>query len=122
METTNDNGTHLLTVNAGSSSIKLAVFAVGDPIRKLLEATVDNIGQPSARLVAGNETEPVTAKDHTAAADILARWLMAQVPAAAIVAVGHRLVHGGPNYHESQVVTLVSCSLTYKSSQHSTLH
>lgn len=105
MKTINAKSQHLLTVNAGSSSIKLAVFAVEDMGHARLEAVIDNIGQPTARLSANNETHVVAAKDHITAADILAEWIATQIPAPTIVAVGHRLVHGGPKYHEAQIVT-----------------
>lgn len=105
MKTTNTSDTYLLTVNAGSSSIKLAVFAADSDVKKLFEAAVDNIGQPSARLVASGITKPIEAKNHAAAASTLMRWLTAQVPTNAIVAIGHRVVHGGPKYYKSQLVT-----------------
>lgn len=100
-----DNQSHLLTVNAGSSSIKIAVFALGDSTQKVSEAAVENIGLASARLVVGNDIELTEAIDHTAAADTLAQWLARQIPANTIVAVGHRVVHGGPKYYKAQVVT-----------------
>jgi acetate kinase len=105
MKTVNDSDAHLLTVNAGSSSIKLAVFAADDSAKKRFEATVANIGQPSASLTADGQTEPVEAKDHSVAAHILLRWLTARVSATHVVAIGHRIVHGGPKYHTTQLVT-----------------
>lgn len=105
METTNISNTHLLTVNAGSSSIKLAVFAADNPTKKLHEATVNNIGQPSASLVDDGQTKPVVASDHTMAAGILLQWLTSQTATPSVVAVGHRVVHGGPKYYKPRVVT-----------------
>lgn len=105
MEIMNDSNAHLLTVNAGSSSIKLAIFAANNPPKKISEAIISNIGQPSASLVINDQTKPVTAKDHDAAANILLDWLTSQIPISKIVAVGHRVVHGGPKYYKPQVVT-----------------
>ncbi|HVI69065.1 MAG TPA: acetate/propionate family kinase [Magnetospirillaceae bacterium] len=101
----NPSNEYLLTVNAGSSSIKLAVFATDDPLKKLFEAAVANIGQASASLVADNQTKTIDAKDHAAAADVLLEWLAAQIPVEHVAAIGHRIVHGGPKYHESQFAT-----------------
>jgi len=105
METTNDNDTYLLTVNAGSSSIKLAAFSLGNPTKKLFEAAVDNIGHPSVSLVANGQTKPVAAKDHADAAYVLVQWLTAQASTSHIVSIGHRIVHGGPGHYKTQVVT-----------------
>ncbi len=102
---THDNDALLLTVNAGSSSIKLAGFAVDNPAEKLYEATISNIGQATARFVTDDQAEPIDAKDHTTAVTALLHWLMTRISAAQVVAVGHRVVHGGPEYHEAQLVT-----------------
>src|SRR5690349_17947398 len=102
MKTANNSDAYIVTVNAGSSSIKLAVFAVDDPAKRLFEATVADIGHTSASFTADRNTEPVEVKDHVAAATILWRWLADQISASQVVAVGHRIVHGGPKYHESQ--------------------
>lgn len=105
MDITNDHNRHILAVNAGSSSIKVAVFAINDPSHKLREATVTNIGQPNAKFsAAGQAGATVTATDHAAAAQLLAQWLEAQ-PSITIAAIGHRMVHGGPKYHQTQLVT-----------------
>ncbi len=101
----NNSRKRLLTVNAGSSSIKVAVFSIEDSVKKMFEAMIDNIGQPSVRLVADHKAETVTAADHTAAAALLVEWLTIRVPADTIAAVGHRVVHGGPKYYRSQAVT-----------------
>lgn len=104
MNTANDRNV-ILTVNAGSSSIKLAVFSTDGHSKKLLEAAVANIGHAPANFIANGKTEPVTAKDHAAAANALLQWLIDQISAAQVVAVGHRIVHGGPKYHTAQLVT-----------------
>ncbi len=102
---------HLVTINVGSSSIKLALFGLGDTPQKILEAVVENIGQPTASFVVhgGSEAEaasekPIVAADHPAATGVLADWLIRQVPAATITAVGHRIVHGGPNYYVPHII------------------
>ena len=38
----------ILTINGGSSSIKFALFEGGDPLRRILEGSVERIGQPEA--------------------------------------------------------------------------
>ena len=34
----------LLTINGGSSSIKFALFEAGDPLRRILEGSIERIG------------------------------------------------------------------------------
>jgi acetate kinase len=94
---------YLLTVNAGSSSIKFAVFKINSTAR-VLEVSVDNIGA-AARLTSDGDSKAVDAKDHGAAVMLLMRWLAEHLPPGDITLVGHRVVHGGPNYYETQMVT-----------------
>lgn len=85
--------------------MKLAVFVAADSTKKACEASVENIGLPTARLVTSEGTRPVAAATHAEATRHLAEWLTAHVAPSAIVAVTHRIVHGGPHYHEACVVT-----------------
>ncbi len=100
---------YILTANAGSSSIKLALFETGST-KKSCEAAIENIGQPAADFTAtgldtaDNLAKSISAPDHLAATDILIDWLKQQVRVDAIAAVGHRIVHGGPKYHEPRVI------------------
>lgn len=91
-----ESNTYIVTVNAGSSSVKLACFEAAG-VQKKFEAAVENIG-PGAQLTDSGATRPTNAPDHHAAAAVLADWLAARLGGARIVAVGHRIVHGGPNY------------------------
>lgn len=97
---------HILTVNAGSSSIKLALFETGDTLKQVCTAAVTNIGQPAPKLVVQGEAspKPVTAPDHEAAAKLLVDWLKQARPDSTVTAIGHRIVHGGPKYHEPCVI------------------
>ncbi|HSD55907.1 MAG TPA: acetate/propionate family kinase [Candidatus Saccharimonadales bacterium] len=97
--------THILTVNAGSSSIKLALFTADNATQKVLEVTIEDIGQSPASFVTAEDTKPVNAGNHSDATKLLTEWLAAQVAATSIVAVGHRIVHGGPDYHEALPAT-----------------
>lgn len=105
MDITKRHSEQVLVVNAGSSSIKLALFAASDPSRKVSEATIDHIGQPSASLITEGQTKSVVANDHHAATRILLEWLAMRPAASRIVAVGHRVVHGGPTYYKPHYVT-----------------
>jgi acetate kinase len=101
----------ILTINGGSSSIKFALFEAGDSLRRILEGGIERIGLPEATLrvkglnQADNFSRLVTAPDHTAAVGALMDWVEERLGRAALTAVGHRVVHGGPKYSDPQLIT-----------------
>lgn len=105
METTHSSRGHILTVNAGSSSIKVALFSAHNPTHKVFEAAITNIGQPSPTLVANGNAERVVAPDHASAAHALWQKVAGEDVTEQIRAIGHRVVHGGPDYYETHLVT-----------------
>ena len=97
----------LLTINAGSSSLKLALYETEGPTRKLA-LLVERIGSPGTHLEmnrSGGTTEcNVEAKDH---ADAL-HQVFHQFPeffASGLRAVGHRIVHGGADHAKPEPIT-----------------
>ncbi len=107
----NGDGTRVLTVNAGSSSIKLDLFYAGEPVQKVLSASIENIGQQISLfstedfISSDHFTHEVGAADHAKAAGIMIDWLNQQLAGATISAIGHRIVHGGPMYYQPAAVT-----------------
>jgi acetate kinase len=101
----------VLTINGGSSSIKFAVFTAGPAGKRVLSGKLADIGQPEGRLTATGAdaadqgSRPVAVPDLTAAAGLLTEWIHERVDRGAVVAVGHRLVHGGPRYWQPQRIT-----------------
>jgi len=100
----NPHEAHLLTVNAGSSSVKLTLFAIHDTPKRVFDAAVENIGQPTARLVVRNKASAAVVADHFAATQILIDLLERSIPKSTIAAIGHRIVHGGSKYHKAKVI------------------
>jgi acetate kinase len=92
---------HILTLNAGSSSLKAALFRRED-LGLVLGGQVEGIGtRPLLGLRAGNgdrlSSAPLDATaGHEDALNGLLEAIAAQAPQTSIVAVGHRVVHGGP--------------------------
>lgn len=86
-------GTVILVVNAGSSSVKLSLF---DPAgREVLKGSVSEIGG-TGELRLGPARQPVRAQDHDAALATLLAMVAAQgQPLASLRAAAHRVVHGG---------------------------
>lgn len=102
---------YVLTVNGGSSSIRIALFEADGERQRLLQGKIDGIGQPQGKF-AIKGTEPtdtfsrtITVPDHTAAVDVLMKWVRERFEPGSLAAVGHRVVHGGPRYWEPQRVT-----------------
>ncbi|MDQ5945293.1 MAG: acetate kinase [Pseudomonadota bacterium] len=103
----------ILTINAGSSSIKFAAYALDDNVARhpFLSGQIDGIGA-AAKLVAKNADGERIADDalpqgikHAEAFNALLAWLAAhQQNSRKLVAVGHRVVHGGELYSQPVVV------------------
>jgi acetate kinase len=97
----------ILVVNAGSSSVKFQVFDAGSgrDLKRHLKGQVDGIGtRPRLRAtaVAGatlidKTFDPEALRDGASAINAAAEWLRTQFDTQPI-AVGHRVVHGGPDY------------------------
>ena len=104
----------ILVVNAGSSSIKFQLFDVGayDQLKRRLRGQIEGVGT-RPRLVANvngetlvEETWPkAEVSDVPAALDKVITFLRKQIGGSMPTAVGHRVVHGGPDYSEPVVVT-----------------
>src|SRR5688500_6496331 len=98
----------VLTINAGSSSLKFAVYTIGEPQQPSLAAKgqVEGIGT-SPRLVAEDAASRGLVErrwpddrglGHTEFFRVIGGWLREQFSDAALLAVGHRVVHGGVDY------------------------
>lgn len=87
----------ILTLNAGSSSLKFSVYAAEEAPELLMVGQVENLG-PSARLKVGDEVREIGAADHTVAIRAILETAGAVLAGRSVVAVGHRIVHGGEDY------------------------
>ena len=99
-------GPSVLTINAGSSSIKFALFeATAKPTRRI-SGMFDRIGQADSTIAwrepsdSAWQKQPAPAATNETAVKPLMAWLDAHVGLDSLRAVGHRVVHGGPNYAE----------------------
>src|SRR5580693_1675232 len=89
----------VLAINAGSSSIRFALYEVADPLRRRLDGHIDRVGLSGSTLAVNDPAgqslhQAVDACDAYAAAGVLVDWLEAQPQFGSIAAVGHRVVHG----------------------------
>ena len=90
----------ILTINGGSSSIRFALYQVGEALERGLHGKVDRIGLSGTNLtfhdVDGKPqaSRKLAAADHKSAANSLLDWLEEQNGLESVRAVGHRVVHG----------------------------
>ncbi|XRD90827.1 acetate/propionate family kinase [Dyella nitratireducens] len=98
----------ILTLNTGSSSIKFALYELGNTAQRLIShGVIEGIGEAprfTARAPDGTVLESYTWQRHTAASherllQTLLAWITSHLGQEALVAVGHRIVHGGPSFH-----------------------
>jgi acetate kinase len=104
----------ILTINAGSSSIKFALFPLDHPISPIAEVSgqIDGIGAEATKMVAKNRAGERIADQtlsgervsHAQAFDALLKWFTATHADWEIAAVGHRVVHGGDRYSQPTVI------------------
>jgi acetate kinase len=90
----------VLTINAGSSSVRFAIFEASQPPRRLLQGKIERIGSDDASLTVdhGVGAAPTQIKAqigaHGTAIDFLLDWLELQPLFKTLNGVGHRVVHG----------------------------
>jgi acetate kinase len=103
-------GKVVLALNAGSSSLKFALFKEGSPPARVLFGAIERIGlSDSAFTLKEGNGEPtehlkVSAPNHVSAMEYLLAHFERMKPGVKFDAIGHRVVHGGPRYREPQIV------------------
>ena len=97
----------ILTINSGSSSLKLGLYSAesGQPPRLVYKGAADHIGKPGGVLtIADAEGNTVHREDAEHASQPQAFTHAAQklrsLAGADPAAIGHRIVHGGPHLRE----------------------
>ncbi|MGA2053573.1 MAG: acetate/propionate family kinase [Opitutales bacterium] len=101
----------ILTINGGSSSIKFALFEVGAVLRRIWSGQIERIGLPGARLTVKDLargkriSQKISAPSHLAAVGVLTAWMGDKIGPGELAAIGHRVVHGGPQYSQPERIT-----------------
>ncbi len=104
----------VLTINAGSSSLKFAVFEAGhaDP-PPVSRGQIEGIGSaphflasaPDGAVLAERRWPAGGGETHEALLGMLLDWVEAHLGAETLIAVGHRVVHGGADHVQPETVT-----------------
>lgn len=95
---------NILIVNGGSSSIKFAIFDLGEMGDKIVSGQINKIGSKHPVFSYANFNDEkdkieIGSKDFTEAAGYLIDWLKKQKYFDKIVCIGHRIVHGMEHNH-----------------------
>jgi acetate kinase len=107
----------VLAINAGSSSIKFAVYQADKSLLPGLHGKVDRIGLEGSYLIFNDpsadrqESLPMAAADHTAAIQFLIHWLEERQVLDSVKAVGHRIVHGMAHAEPALITTKLVAEL-----------
>ncbi len=90
----------ILTINGGSSSIKFALYRIGDALERSFYGKVDRVGLSGTRLTFNDPTRTqknntgLDVPEHISTAMFLMDWFEKQIGFASVSAVGHRVVQG----------------------------
>jgi acetate kinase len=99
----------ILTLNAGSSSLKFALFEVGDPAPHLsVRGQVEGIGTAPHMIAKAADGGVLCEQrwadggrlDHEAFLAPLFAWVDQHLGGDRLAAIGHRIVHGGPAFSQ----------------------
>ena len=101
----------ILVLNAGSSSIKFSMFNVdsrGRALHRRYRGAIEDIGSEPRFFVVGTDglrvvdqhlaARDLGAGDHASLLRVLHEWIAAHTDHLRVVAVGHRVVHGGDQF------------------------
>jgi acetate kinase len=107
---TKDQYIRVLTINSGSSSLKFALYDMGQNEQVILSGAIDGInfhtGCFHIKDAHGDDliNQSFHVSDHEIAAVQLLRWLKKHDYSEVLDAVGHRIVHGGSKYYQPYLV------------------
>ena len=91
---------NLIIINAGSSSIKFALYEIEDTLQQLFYGEIESIGTKNAALhfidVINNKKNTINIHtiDYDESVNHLIDWLELQDGFTSVKAIGHRIVHG----------------------------
>ncbi len=98
----------VVSLNAGSSSIKFALFTLDDPLRPLLSASgkIEKIGIEPSLLARSAEGDVLVERSWPGAVNLthadllkdLFDWAIGHLGDRKVIAIGHRVVHGGTQF------------------------
>lgn len=101
---------HLLTINSGSSSIKFALFEMDQNETLVFIGKIERIGIKGSHFKLNDSSgkslidEEADVPNHQQALQHFFDWFDESSPIKSFDAVGHRIVHGGSEYTQPQII------------------
>ena len=104
----------VLTLNAGSSSIKFSLFEVdgASSLRLASQGEVEGIGsaphfsvRDKAGTILADQTWPAPHQAFESLLEGVIGWTETHLREDSLIAVGHRVVHGGPDHYRPELAT-----------------
>lgn len=101
----------ILTINRGSGTLKAGVYEASATPSLVASIKVDRAGTPEASIKITDAARKTLLDSAVGQADAnsdlstILKWLTENEYASRFAGIGHRLVHGGPRYAESQRIT-----------------
>jgi len=87
-----------LTINGGSTSVKFSLFGTRQDLPLQAAGQVQGIGDMPVMVVDGKHLHLPPDTNHETALREIINWIIKHDHKWLITAVGHRIVHGGPNF------------------------
>ncbi|MEN3930123.1 acetate kinase [Microvirga sp. W0021] len=102
------NKTLTLVINCGSSSLKFALMPNESGEDPVLSGLAERLGDSDASITykssEGKKEESLNGGDHATALEALINHIDQKGLLASVTAVGHRVVHGGEEFHKSVLI------------------
>lgn len=95
----------ILTLNAGSSSLKFAVYAPAPEPELMLSGLIENLGPLARMKLKGEDAREIGPADHAAAVRAILSTVEGHLGDRDVVGVGHRIVHGGKTFGDPVALT-----------------
>jgi acetate kinase len=106
-----DIGKKILTIKSGSSSVKFALFQMDKDETRVFSGDLEGIETDRGRFTVRTQNgdmpvdEYIPLPDHRTALQTLLTWIEETHTDNRLAAVGHRVVHGGTEFIQPQLVT-----------------
>ena len=106
-----EDSIRILTINRGSSSLKFAVYDIGESETLVLSGSVDKIDSPAVffhtRDANGKNMvdEQLNLTHQDGAVKTFLTWLKGSVSDKKLEAIGYRVVHGGAEFNQPHLIT-----------------
>jgi acetate kinase len=96
----------ILTLNAGSSSVKFALYLAAEEPEELCQGQVESLGPAARLLMTGRDAEALGEMDHAGAVGAILNAVGPLIEGHEVTGVGHRIVHGGMNFSAPVELTM----------------